>query len=80
MIYLSTLLKILSILLWVASEIFRVAAEFLKETDFDTVVPLELVGLVGTAIWKSGVLRTFLAGLRKCWRRWKRENLWVLEE
>ena len=79
MIYLSTLLKIVSIILWVVSEVARVEAEFFKDTDFDTVVPLELVGLVATASWKSGVTRSLFAALRKRWRRWKRENLWVLE-
>ena len=80
MIYLSTLLRALSILLWLVSEIVRVVADFLEESDLDTVVPLELVGLVGTAIWKSGVAQSFFAALRRFWRRWKRENLWVLEE
>ena len=80
MIYLSTLLKIVSIVLWVLSEVARVAAEFLEETDFDTVVPLEFVGLVATAVWKSGVVRSLIAALRKCWRRWKRESLWALED
>ena len=79
MIYLSTLLKIISNVFWVLSEIARLAAQFLEKSELEPHVPIEVGGLVIAGVWKSGIIRGCVSALRKCWVHWEKENLWVLE-